>query len=392
MELVNNGRTSDVAYGAERDYAVSVVMPIYNAEQTLPEALASAACQTFEDVEIVCVDDASPDGSRRIIDALSAQDERVTIVSHRRNAGYGASMNDGIAAARGRWIAILEPDDYLRPDMYRRMLGCAEGVQALDVIKSPYMREIREIEGTPRGRGPCHLLNCSYHGRIRPSSVVFDMKDSGVTHLLRHHPSIWSAIYSKDFLDRRGIRFVEHPGAGWADNEFFYETLLQARSIAWCDYAGYVYREETPGEQRSFLRKNAGLPFDRWESMTDIVERLAVSDENINRAHVAKGFTYLAGQIAALGEGDEVVRRRMPQMFARMDPSIVAKETMIAPHLKRLYAETTGIVIPMRDASYVSGLVSEFAYAAHENGVGYAFGRLGGFVRRHDGSGTTGGV
>lgn len=69
-------------------------------------------------VEIVCVDDGSTDDSREIVERF-ARDSRVMIVSHRENAGYGAAMNDGIAAARGEWIGILEPDDYILPGMGR---------------------------------------------------------------------------------------------------------------------------------------------------------------------------------------------------------------------------------------------------------------------------------
>lgn len=353
---------------------LSVIVPIYNAEYTLEQALDSLEKQTYENIEIICVNDASPDESHLIIKEHADKDKRYVRVRHAYNCGYGASMNDGIAVARGEWIAILEPDDYLFPDAYKSLLDMVAlyGNRQIDVVKSPYIREVRD-EGVQRGDMARELLNCSYRGRVRPARQPFDMTDASASHLLRHHPSIWSAIYRRDFLVDNEIFFVEYPGAGWADNEFFYETLLQAKNILYTDVPYYVYREETDAEVLDFARKNKTLPFDRWNSMNDIIERLGITDEHILRSHISKGFTYLNGQIEGNGTDDEIIENEMDKMFQKMPYELVEKEEQINPGLRRLfydYTEQDGDMSAHK-RNYMKSLVSEFWYTMRNNGMPY---------------------
>ncbi|WP_283170265.1 glycosyltransferase family 2 protein [Curtanaerobium respiraculi] len=360
---------------------VSVVMPVYDDERTLRQAIESVQRQTLRDIEIICVDDRSTDGSRAIVDELASRDDRIAVVSHERNRGYGAAMNDGFAAAHGTWLGIVESDDYLRPDMLRRLVACAEAADGtVDVAKSPYIREMRTVEGTERGSGPVAHVQCSYRHRIHPLRQSFTMADAGVEHLLQHHPSIWSALYRRDFIEGKRIRFKEYPGGGWADNEFFYETLLQARGIVYCDEPYYVYREETPQEAAGFLQRNKLLVFDRWQGMMDIVERLGLSScEPVIRSHVRKGFTYLGTALAANGGGDPEIERAMHRMFDRMPVDAVASDATLPPALKRLFGQRRGCDARASDAAYALHLAGMLAYTLRANGVGYTLGRIRGF-------------
>ena len=119
---------------------VSVVIPIYNAERFLDQALSSVEKQTHRNLEIICVNDGSTDGSLDIIKAHAARDDRYIVID-KQNEGYGASCNKGIEVAKGEWIAIFEPDDWIESGMYGDMLAfagreCPDAV--VDVIKTPY--------------------------------------------------------------------------------------------------------------------------------------------------------------------------------------------------------------------------------------------------------------
>lgn len=353
---------------------VSVIVPIYNADYTLDQALSSIEDQTFKDLEIICVNDASPDSSENIIEEHSKNDDRYVVVEHGTNCGYGASMNDGIAVARGKWIAVVEPDDYLYPKMYASLLRLVDisKVKDIDLVKSPYIREVR-ANGVKRGDEAERKLNCSYRGRVFPKKQPFNLSDASASHLLRHHPSIWSAIYNRDFLVDKEIFFVEYPGSGWADNEFFYETLLQADNILYTDVPYYVYREETDEEFENFARNNKRLPFDRWHSMQDIIERLKIDDENILRSQVSKGFTYLNGQLKANGEDDPIIQEEMDKMFDRMDPIIVDMEPKINLALRdKFYDYCQYYFHSPHKFEYKLGLISEFFYTLKNNGISYA--------------------
>ena len=370
-----SGRVFDVKYGTDDDtFTVSTIVPVFGAEKTLRQALNSLLNQNMDDLEIVIVNDASPDNCAEIIEGYAILHPNVTVVTHRENAGYGASMNDGIQAARGDWIAILEPDDYILPDMYRSMLNAAtkyDDLERIDIIKTPYIREVRK-EGVERGDTPEGLLQCSYRHRIKPRYQPFTMRDEKASHLLRHHPSIWSAIYLKKFLDMRHIKFVEYPGAGWADNEFFYETLLQALDIVYLDEPFYVYREETDREFEEFTRKNPDLAMERWHSMQDIIERLHIRDENILRSHISKGFTYLDGLVKTFG--DEVAQNSLvKKMFERINENLVQKEKLINPKLKELYINSIGVDWDLTEDRKIhkKELVREAGYAMRNNGPAF---------------------
>ena len=324
---------------------VSVIVPIYNAAPYLDQALASIEDQTLREVEILCVNDGSTDESPAIMAAHAARDGRIRVID-KPNGGYGSACNVGLDNARGTWIAILEPDDWIEPGMFADMLAFARSFDGeIDIVKTPYWRILNP--DTDRQL----KVNCSYRRRIHPASQPFAITDPGVDHLIIHHPSIWSAIYRADFLRTCGIRFREIPGAGWADNPFLYETLCQARSIVYLDTPYYCYREETPEKTVAFSQKNMLVPIERWHDMVDVLDRLGVRDENVWRAHIRRGFSYLDHVGAGVNLDAPVIRGYMKDMFDRMDDDLVFSEPHISPEWKREYARVKGV--PVRGAHRV---------------------------------------
>lgn len=112
---------------------VSVIVPVYNTEHTLGRCLDSILAQTVDDLEVVVVDDGSPDDARDVAHAYAARDARVRVVSQ-SNAGLGAARNTGINEAKGEHLAFVDSDDFIEPDLIERMLdaiketGCALAV------------------------------------------------------------------------------------------------------------------------------------------------------------------------------------------------------------------------------------------------------------------------
>ncbi|MCY3867896.1 MAG: glycosyltransferase family 2 protein [Chloroflexi bacterium] len=95
--------------------AVSVVMPVYNGECYLAEAIESILGQTFTDFEFIIVDDGSRDGSAAIIHDFAKRDERIRVIQHERNRGLTSARNSGIAASRGQFVAAMDHDDISLP-------------------------------------------------------------------------------------------------------------------------------------------------------------------------------------------------------------------------------------------------------------------------------------
>lgn len=344
---------------------VSIIVPIYNAGPYLEQCLDSIVGQTHKDLEIILLNDGSTDDSLTTMRRYAENDGRIKVID-KQNQGYGATCNRGLAEATGTWISIVEPDDWIEPGMYADMLAFAakfadEGTP-LDIVKTPYWRIW--MPDTKQQR----KLNCSYKDRIHPPKQPFAIADAA--HLLCHHPSIWSAIYRKSFLDERNIRFKEIPGAGWADNPFLVETLCQTDRIGYFDTAYYCYREETPEKSKNFAHSNTLLPLERWNDMMDVLERLGITDERILRAHNSRGFTYLSGIIEEVDLTHDDVRETAKHMFERMDADLVFSDNEVSPGMKRLYAGLRGIPCPrINPLPHMKGLVGQGVYNLKNTGV-----------------------
>ncbi len=105
---------------------ISVIMPLYNAEGHLSEALDSLLRQSFTDFEIVCVVDGATDRTAEILEAAAEKDGRIRLY-RQANKGVSAARNRGLALARGRYICFADADDWLQPDSLVRRLACLEG-------------------------------------------------------------------------------------------------------------------------------------------------------------------------------------------------------------------------------------------------------------------------
>ncbi|WP_165248592.1 glycosyltransferase family 2 protein [Adlercreutzia sp. ZJ141] len=358
------------------DVLVSVIIPIYNAAPFLDQALDSVQAQTHKNLEIICLNDGSTDNSLDIIRAHAARDERIVIID-KQNQGYGATCNRGLDEAHGEWIAILEPDDWIEPGMYRDMLSFASTFnEPVEIIKTPYWRI--SLPDTPRQR----KLNCSYKKRVHVDKQPFVITDA--IHLLHHHPSIWSAIYRKSFLNEHGIRFKPIPGAGWADNPFLVETLCRAQRIVYLDQAYYCYREETKEKTRAFHRNSPNVPFDRWNEMLDIIESLGITDERILCAHYSRGFMYMSGVIEENDPDDPAIHAQLERMFNRMNPELVYQYPRISPGCRRLYAEVRGLPKPnVSHLQYASNLLEQGVYNLRNIGIYGTLDSLGNYLIKY---------
>lgn len=344
---------------------VSVIVPIFNTERYLDQALNSIENQTLLDLEIICVNDGSTDGSLAIIQEHARYDERIRLID-KPNGGYGSACNRGLEEATGKWITIMEPDDWIESGMYKDMLTFAARFKVVpDVIKTPYWRILES--DTPREI----RINCSYRGRIRPARQPFVVAEQ--THLLTHHPSIWSALYRASFLKQNNIRFHEIPGAGWADNPFLIETLCTAQNIVYLDTPYYCYREETPEKAADFARRNALLPLERWNDMTDLLEAYNITDKRIWLAQISRGFTYLGGILEETDLGHDTIRTAAVEMFKRMDPELVQAIPNVSPAAKRLYYDLLELPQPpLKKSLYLKSLIKEGFYTLANAGAPYA--------------------
>ena len=124
---------------------VSIIVPAYNVEPYLVECMESITNQTLSDIEIICINDGSTDGTLNILKEYAARDERIILVD-KENGGYGIGMNIGMSKATGEYIGIVEPDDFVPVNMFGDLYKIAKE-NDLDFVKADFYRFERASNG-----------------------------------------------------------------------------------------------------------------------------------------------------------------------------------------------------------------------------------------------------
>ena len=210
---------------------VSVLVPVYNVQAYLEECLDSLCRQTFTDFEVICINDGSTDDSRDIILKFCEKDARFRIID-KTNSGYGASMNCGLDAATGSYIAILESDDFCAPEALKRLVKTIEDFDAQVVKANCYFY----WSGPPAKKRRKDLVPHTQTGRLvnpRVDREIFSLT-----------PSVWSALYRRDFLADKNIRFNETPGAAYQDSSFNFKVWASAIRVVFLKEAFVHYRQD----------------------------------------------------------------------------------------------------------------------------------------------------
>jgi tetratricopeptide (TPR) repeat protein len=207
---------------------VSVIIPIYNAQAHLRACLDSAAQQTLERIEIICVDDCSTDESRRIAEEYAASDSRIRLLAHDINQGEGASRNAGLDNARGRFVFHLDADDTIPLNALECLFTLAD-THCSDLVKGSYVRLNQDGEAeSPSWLSPVQKL------------VNTNIYESGFLQTIP--TSHCSYLYKRDFLNQHGIRYVTDLTIG-LDLVTLANTLVKAEKVTLIPDVVYHYHQ-----------------------------------------------------------------------------------------------------------------------------------------------------
>ena len=224
-------------------HLVSVIVPVCNVQKYLRQCLNSLTEQTLQDIQIICIDDGSTDDSLEILKEFATRDPRIEVIS-KPNAGYGHTMNCGLAAAKGEYIGIVESDDFAETDMFEKLYALAKENDA-DVVKSNYYEYITDTD-PKKGAVVENLRDCTY-------DKVFCPRCDQMIFLTQ--PAIWSAIYKREFLKAEEISFLETPGASFQDTSFNFKVFAVAEKVV-CTREAYLhYRIDNAGSSVKSLKK-----------------------------------------------------------------------------------------------------------------------------------------
>lgn len=291
---------------------ISIIVPIYGVEQYLRKCIDSILAQTYTNLQIILVDDGSPDNCGAICDEYAQKDERITVI-HQENAGLAAARNAGIAIAKGDYLGFVDSDDWIAPDMYEVLLAsliqndCDVATCSRYSVRKDVVREAKNFS--------------------LPEEKVMDSCEAVRRLLLCDgiDPAFWDKLYKKEVLE--GIVLP----SGYVSEDVLpaYEILCRAKKIVHCAKPLYywLYREGSLSRS-SFSKKSMGL----YYYFKEVRERCLVDFPELYREanyFYFKSLLVLACRIASAGP--DVEERGLVNSEVRK----YRKEILSNPFLKR---------------------------------------------------------
>ncbi|MFJ3636837.1 CDP-glycerol glycerophosphotransferase family protein [Streptomyces sp. NPDC090112] len=211
----------------------SVIVPAYKVQAYLQESLDSVLTQSYPDLELIAVDDASPDACGAIIDEYAARDPRVTAVHLAQNLGLGPARNAGLARATGDYLIFLDGDDTLAPGALQAVTDRLKATGSPDVLVYDYARAHWSGE---------LVRNRLAHRLSEEGPASFRLADRPA--LLSLLMVVWNKAYRREYVEREGLSF---PPGLYEDTPWTYPALLAAESVAVLDRVCVHYRRRRTG-------------------------------------------------------------------------------------------------------------------------------------------------
>ena len=218
---------------------LSVIVPVYNVEKYLPQCMDSLLNQTLTDIEVILVDDGSPDNCPSLCDEYAKQDQRVKVV-HKGNGGLGYARNSGIEIATGEYIAFLDSDDYVELNTYQKLYSIAKDTKA-DAVYYNYQRfnDFGEIWTEMNIREKMHFRTKDDIRGFMLNMIANPPKavnDSDI------NCSSCCVLYSSKMINKYGLRFKSERDIVYEDLPFNLEYLLHSSNVIAIPEIFYNYR------------------------------------------------------------------------------------------------------------------------------------------------------
>ena len=327
----------------DQDEKISVVIPAYKNEETIERAVMSALSQTYGNVEVVAVDDGSPDKTGEILDKLAGEHENLLVI-HKENGGVSAARNDGIRKASGRWLVTLDGDDYMDDIMLERLHEAAVRGQSELVIcgfRKVYPNGYREV--------------------FRPETELITDKESMINtmftelydrHLMSTHSN---KLYSLELIRKESIYYDQELQIN-EDIDFCFRYLSHCSTVAVIKgaYLNYVQHEAGQSLINRFHENGLKSCFKVLRAYDELFDPLTLEDTVINDMNnrMLQHFCSFAGLMYYQSD------------YSEEKKLAVIQELCGEEAFQKLLAQTTPVGIKNRTAHFL--LSRKKARAYHE--------------------------
>lgn len=210
---------------------ISIIVPIYNVEKYLKQCLDSILSQSFQDFEIICINDKSPDNSLEILKEYAAKDNRIKIINNKKNVGCGVSRNKGIKRAKGKYIMFIDSDDWYEPDALELLYNQIEKNKN-DFVIFDYRKY---FVGDSSFKSPTKYMSGYLDEVDNPDIKLWKLQKP-----FMFSAYVWTQIYNTEFIKKNNIKFDS-----WLmseDARFYFGAIISSKSVSIIDKPLINYR------------------------------------------------------------------------------------------------------------------------------------------------------
>ena len=278
--------------------AVSIIIPVYNVEKYIRQCLDSVMNQTFKDIEVILVDDGSPDNSPAICDEYAQKDSRFKVI-HKENGGVSDARNHGIEAATGEWMYLVDSDDWLEEDTIEKLYKIARK-QEVDCVLTDC------VERYSSGRN-VRLRMFSQRFRSDDPKVIADVQKAVLCHKYspyyqqgadNEYPAPWSKFFKTSIIKENNIRFDPYVMGYYDDGLFTMRLFEHVKSIYYCGRHSYNYRIVEESIMHGFRAKSWSCNIRNCEKMDEFIKETG-KDEDFKQAEYCRRVSFFAALLSA---------------------------------------------------------------------------------------------
>ena len=227
---------------------ISVIIPVYNVEKYIKQCLESILIQTYQDFEIICVDDGSTDNSLEILKQYAQKDSRFKILT-RENGGAGLARNAGLEIASGKYIQFIDSDDWIEKNMFETMVQTAESNNADIVVCSS--RKVDDFGNITETKNPNFPINLDK----APINKPFNYNEYSDDFFSICGVIVWNKLYSRNLIEKNHLRF--HKLIGPEDICFTCMAEVCANTIVVLNDEFINYRFNRPQSVQTYRSNHA---------------------------------------------------------------------------------------------------------------------------------------
>ncbi len=292
---------------------VSIIIPVYNAEQYIGECLNSVSRQTLTEIEILCIDDCSTDNSVERLKRAAINDSRVILIQNEHNLGAGETRNRGIMLARGKYFFFLDADDFLETDAIEKLYCCAED-QELQLCFCSHVN----YNDADKVIGKTTHTTDVFLKRYRDQVFSWNEVQRFLYQNIYCVP--WNRLYLTDFVRNSPIRF---PDLKNSEDLFFGEaivTMAERMGVADSEHPLVYYRRGRKGQISSTVGRN---PYCMLESIKLLYDFLKSSHKlgGMEKCYHTIMLELLLFPIQAAEQQEQVIRYTVEQGFPEIGMS-----------------------------------------------------------------------